>query len=260
MKEQAHPILEVSHLTVAYDKEPVLWDVSLSVPRAKLVAIIGPNGAGKSSLLKALLGLIRPTSGTVLFDGKPLEEMVQEIAYVPQRESVDWDFPMTLYELVLMGCYGKLGLFSRPGKKEKKRASEALVQVGLEKLQERQIDELSGGQKQRAFLARALCQEASIYFMDEPFAGIDAASTEVIFDILMRLKERGHTLFIVHHDLEKVASHFDYAILFNNHLIAAGEVHEVLTEEIIARAYGPRTFLLDRVAKIAKEKREGRLV
>lgn len=252
-------LLKVSHLTVAYNKNIVLWDICLQVAAGQMIALIGPNGAGKSTLLKALLGLVRPLSGEISFFDKPLAQMKQEIAYVPQRESVDWSFPMTLFELVLMGTYGRLGFFRTPGAKEKKLAHLMLEKVGLEKVAKRQIDELSGGQKQRAFLARALCQQAHITFMDEPFAGIDAASAEVILEVLKELKCEGKTLFVVHHDLETVARSFDSAILINTHLISAGSIAEVLTEQNIARAYGKSAFLLDRVTKLAQEKREGRL-
>lgn len=246
--------LSISHLSVNYAKSRALWDLSLEVPPGKMVAVIGPNGAGKSTFLKTCLGLLSPISGEISLLGQPLKKMAQNIAYVPQKEMVDWDFPMTLFELVLMGTYPKLGLFRWPGKKEKEKVRQKLKLLGLESLADRQIDELSGGQKQRAFMARALCQEASLYFLDEPFSGIDVASSEVILSILQELKAEGKSLFIVHHDLEMVARGFDWAILLNTHLIANGPVGEVLTQENLVKAYGNKCEILNLATKMAQEK------
>lgn len=247
----------IRNLTVSYVKEPVLWDISLEVPFNLKIAIIGPNGAGKSTFLKALLGLVKTRSGQITFGGKSLKEIPNEIAYVPQKEAVDWDFPMTLFELVLMGCYPKLGLFRIPSKREKERARHYLNLLGLSEYSHRQINELSGGQKQRAFIARALCQEAMLYFLDEPFSGIDMASSETILNILEKLKKEGKTLFVVHHDLDEVARSFDFSILLNTHLITSGKTSDVLQEKWLKIAYGEKSALFDRAAKLYPEKSGG---
>lgn len=251
--------LSVKNLNVSYTKAPVLWDVTLEIPRNLKVALIGPNGAGKSTFIKALLNLVQPLSGEVSFFGKSFEEAREEIAYVPQKEAVDWDFPITLFELVLMGTYAKMGLFRFVSKREKEKARHYLQLLGLSDFAHRQINELSGGQKQRAFLARALCQEASIYFLDEPFTGIDMASTEVILDLLEKMKSEGKSLFVVHHDLEKVASFFDYAVLLNTYLVAHGKVEDVLDEKWLKIAYGDRASLLEKATKLIPEKEKGLL-
>lgn len=249
--------LTVSHLNVNYEKTTVLWDLSLDIPQGHLSAIVGPNGAGKSTLLKTILGQVRPLSGKIEFFDKPLKEMRNKIAYVPQKDSVDWDFPMTLLDLVLMGAYGRLGFCRFPGKKEKTKALELLRRVGLESFAKRQINELSGGQKQRAFIARALFQEADIFFMDEPFSGVDIASSEVIHQILIDLKNEGKSLFVVHHDLETVASTYDWVILLNTRLIASGTVSAVFTPEMINRTYGQEVMLLDRAVRLTELKKKG---
>jgi manganese/zinc/iron transport system ATP- binding protein len=248
------PALSVDHLSVNYEKTPVLWDVSLQVPPAKLCAIIGPNGAGKSTFLKTALGLIKPLSGTVAFFNQPFKKARKKIAYVPQKESVDWDFPLTVFDLVLMGRYGKKGLFARPSLQDKKDVEKYLEMVGLKLLAKRQISQLSGGQQQRAFLARALIQEADLYFMDEPFAGIDVASAKTIITILQNLKAAGKTLFVVHHDLENVREIFDWVILLNLRLVAAGPVNEVFTQELIQKAYGKEACLFDEATRLSQEK------
>ncbi|NGX54777.1 MAG: Fe(3+) dicitrate transport ATP-binding protein FecE [Chlamydiae bacterium] len=249
--------LEVVQLTVNYEKAPVLWDLSLTVPAGKLVGIIGPNGAGKSTLIKAALGLIKPISGSVAFFGSPLKKVRNRVGYVPQRESVDWDFPITVFDLVMMGRYGHLGLFRRPKAADKELVWSYLAKVGLEKYASRQISQLSGGQQQRAFIARALIQEADLYFMDEPFVGIDMTSCELILDLLKSLREEGKTIFIVHHDLDSVPSIFDWAILLNMYLIGCGEIGDVFTPELIRRTYGKEEQLLDQVAKLSQEKTSG---
>lgn len=249
--------LKISHLTVNYERLPALWDISFEIPCGTMTAIIGPNGAGKSTLLKAALGLIKPVSGNVLFFGSSLKKERKRIAYVPQRESVDWDFPITVFDLVLMGCYGKVGLFRFPGKAEKELAYQCLAQMEIEHLAQRQISELSGGQQQRAFVARSLCQNADIYLFDEPFAGIDFASTSLIYTHLKKLKGQGKTIFVVHHDLESVAAHYDWAVLLNLRLVAAGEVKSVFTKEMIERTYGSENTVLDAVVKLKAEKALG---
>jgi manganese/zinc/iron transport system ATP- binding protein len=246
--------LEIQQLTVNYEKTCVLWDLSLEVPEGKLVAIIGPNGAGKSTLLKTALGLIKPISGRVLFFGETLKKVRKRVAYVPQKESVDWDFPITVYDLVLMGRYGKKGIFGRPTRKDREDVEIYLEKVGLEAFSSRQISQLSGGQQQRAFLARALIQDADMYLMDEPFTGIDIASSKTIVSILQGLRDKGKTLFVVHHDLESVVSIFDWAILLNMHLVGCGALEKVFTPEMLQKTYGKESLLLDEAARLSQEK------
>src|SRR5688572_5663187 len=214
--------LDVQNITVAYREDPVVEDVSFSLPAGSLVAIIGPNGAGKSTLLKAMLDLIPRRSGTVRFFGQPYRDVRTRVAYVPQRSGVDWDFPVTALDVVLMGTYGRLGWFRRPGADEKQRAKECLEHVSMSSYSNRQIRQLSGGQQQRVFLARALAQDAQIYFMDEPFSGVDAATEQAIVELLQELRANGKTVLVVHHELQTVKEYFDYVILLNMRLVAAG--------------------------------------
>lgn len=237
--------LHVEDLTVSYGSKPVLWDIDLNIPPGVLAAIVGPNGAGKSTLLKAVLGLLHPAAGHVTIHGKPYQKQRRLVGYVPQRSSVDWDFPTSVLDVVVMGLYGQLGWFRRPGRKERKRAEAALAQVGMSEFAERQISQLSGGQQQRVFLARALVQDAQIYFMDEPFAGVDATTERAIITLLKTLRTQGKTVVVVHHDLQTVSSYFDYLVLLNVHLIAQGPVHEVYTAENLRRAYGGQLVLFD---------------
>ncbi len=235
----------VRDLTVAYREEPVLWDVDLTVPEGRLVAIVGPNGAGKSTLIKSILDLVARTSGTVSVYGKSYKENRELVGYVPQRGSVDWDFPTTSLDIVQMGLYGKLGWIRRPGKKERQIAYECLEKVGMEDYADRQISQLSGGQQQRVFLARALAQDAEIYFMDEPFAGVDAATEAAIVNVMRDLREAGKTLIIVHHNLETVLEYFDWVVLLNVQIIASGPVNEAFTLENIRKTYGGRIAALN---------------
>ena len=248
------PALKIHQLTVNYEKTPVLWDISLEIPQGKLVAIVGPNGAGKSTFLKTALGLIKPISGMVSFFGEPLKKVRRLVAYVPQRESVDWDFPITVFDLVLMGRYGRRGIFNRPSRSDRQAVSTYLAMVGLESFASRQISQLSGGQQQRAFLARALIQEADVYFMDEPFTGIDISSSKTIISILQRLRDQGKTLFVVHHDLKTISEIFDWVILLNMHLVGCGAIQEVFTSEMIQKTYGKESLLLDEAARLSQEK------
>jgi manganese/zinc/iron transport system ATP- binding protein len=248
------PVLQVSELSVNYEKTPVLWDISFSIPAGKLVGIIGPNGAGKTTLVKAALGLIKPLSGKIDFFGCPLREVQERVAYVPQRESVDWEFPITVKDLVLMGRYGRLGLFRRPRPADVTATNHYLDLVGMSAYADRQISQLSGGQQQRIFLARALVQEADIYFMDEPFAGIDVGSEAVIVSLLKQLRDKGKTVFIVHHDLNTAESYFDWAILLNLRLIAYGEFKDVFTPENLNKTYGKSYVLFDEALKLSKQK------
>jgi manganese/zinc/iron transport system ATP- binding protein len=234
------PAIEVRDLTVAYRDRPVLWDVDLEVPAGVLMAIVGPNGAGKTTLIKSILGLVRPAAGDVLVNGRPYDERRSEVAYVPQRGSVDWDFPTSVLDVVMMGLYARIGWVRRPGAKHRAAALAALEQVGMADFAGRQISQLSGGQQQRVFLARALVQEASIYMMDEPFQGVDATTERTIVDLLRALRAAGGTVAVVHHDLQTVPEYFDWVLLLNVRRIAAGPVEEVFTDENLRATYGGR--------------------
>lgn len=252
MKEQK-PALKVQQLNVNYDKTPVLWDISLEVPTGVLVGIIGPNGAGKSTLIKAALGLVKPMSGKVEFFGESLKTARLRVGYVPQRESVDWDFPITVRDLVLMGRYGCLGLFKRPRDADWAAVEHYLEVVGMSSYADRQISQLSGGQQQRVFLARALAQEADLYFMDEPFAAVDLATEAVIVDLLKQLRAKGKTVFVVHHDLSTVESYFDWVIMLNMRLIACGKMNEAYNPETLKSTYGKSYALFDEALKLSQQ-------
>jgi manganese/zinc/iron transport system ATP- binding protein len=236
--------VDVEDLTVAYREKPVLWDVDLQVPNGVLLAIIGPNGAGKTTLIKAILGLINPAAGKVLIYGKPYDQQRRLVAYVPQRGSVDWDFPTNVLDVVMMGRYGSLGWFRRPGKKEYQKAVGAIEKVGMTDFMHRQISQLSGGQQQRVFLARALVQDALIYFMDEPFQGVDATTEKAIVTLLKELREAGKTVLVVHHDLQTVTEYFDWVMLLNVRKIASGPVTQEFTEQNLRLAYGGKVAFL----------------
>lgn len=231
------PALQVFQLNVNYDQTTVLCDITLSIAKGNLIGIIGPNGAGKSTLIKATLGLVKPLSGKIEFFGKKLRHFRKQIAYIPQRETVDWDFPITVRDLVLMGRYGHLGLLRWPKKADREAVDHYLEVVGMRDYAHRQISQLSGGQQQRAFLARALLQEAEIYFMDEPFTGIDLGTEAIIMDILRKLKAKEKTIFIIHHDLNNVVKYFDCLIMLNKRLIACGSVQDVFKPETLNMTY-----------------------
>ena len=239
------PALEVTDLTVAYGDRPALWDVDLEVPVGTLTAIVGPNGAGKTTLLRAVLGLVEPAAGRALVLGRPYAEQRRLVAYVPQRGSVDGDFPTSVLDVVLMGRYGRLGWIRRPGGPDREAAVAALEQVGMEAFAQRQISQLSGGQQQRVFVARALVQDAEVYIMDEPFQGVDATTELAIVELLRTLRGRGKTIVAVHHDLQTVPEYFDRVALLNVRGIASGPVEEVFTEENLRRTYGGRSAALD---------------
>ena len=234
--------VEVEDMTVAYTTKPVLWDVDMKVPIGSLAAIVGPNGAGKSTLLKAMLGLLTVISGSVKFYIDHHLAMdkhdYKKIAYVPQSGSVDWDFPTTVLDVVLMGCYGHLGWFKRPSKKDKELALSMIDKMGMSDYVNRQIRQLSGGQQQRVFLARALVQEADIYLMDEPFKGVDKTTEHAIISLLQEMKARGKTVIVVHHDLNTVPQYFDWVTMVNKQTVAYGPVADTFTEEAIERTYG----------------------
>ncbi len=242
-------ILDVHDVTVAYHHRPVLWDIDLTLTQPCVAGIVGPNGAGKSTLIKAILGLVPLASGQVQILGEPVSRQRRRIGYVPQRESVDWDFPVSVLDVVLMGTYGRLGWFRRPGSRERDQARRSLARVGLEGLEDRQIGHLSGGQQQRTFLARALVQEADIYFMDEPMAGVDAATEATIFSLLRELGEQGKTVLVVHHDLRTVTQYFDYLILLNTRLVAHGPTATTFTPAHLRTTYGGRLAVLDEAAE-----------
>lgn len=243
----------IHDLTVAYHHKPVLWDVDLDIPPGKLVAIIGPNGAGKSTLMKAILGLVPVATGEIRIFGRPLEEQRGAIGYVPQRESVDWDFPVCALDVVAMGLYRRIGWFRRVRREHRERALEALARVEMQGFADRQISRLSGGQQQRVFLARALAQDALLYFMDEPMAGVDAATEQLIIRLMRELRDAGKTLVVVHHDLQTVQDVFDFAILLNTRVVAAGPVSAVFTRENLHKTYGGRLTLLEEAAQAVAE-------
>ncbi len=243
----AEYVVEVEDFTVAYAAKPVLWDIDLKIPKGKLLAVVGPNGAGKTTLLKGMLGLLKPVSGVVRFLDSNGQEGKNRIGYVPQSGSVDWDFPATVLDVVLMGCYGKLGWIRRPRKSDLVLAKETLAKVGMEDYASRQISQLSGGQQQRVFLARALVQEADIYFMDEPFKGVDAQTELAIVALLKELKEERKTVVVVHHDLQTVADYFDWVTLLNLCIVASGPVEDVFNEENLKKTYRSTASLLKSV-------------
>lgn len=240
---QQHAI-QVMDLTVAYREKPVLWDIDLQVPPGVLMAIVGPNGAGKTTLIKSILGLVKAAAGQVLIFGRPYPEQRRLVGYVPQRGSVDWDFPTSVLDVVTMGRYGALGWIRQPGRAERDLAMEALSKVGMSSLADRQISQLSGGQQQRVFLARALVQDAQIYFMDEPFQGVDATTERAIVTLLQELRAAGRTVVVVHHDLQTVPEYFDWVTLLNVRRIASGPVKEVFNERNLRLAYGGRVAFI----------------
>ncbi len=226
-----------TNLSVAYHAEPVLRGVDFAVPSGVVMGIVGPNGAGKSTLIKAMLGLVTPLTGSSRFFGEPLPRVRQRVGYMPQSTSVDWDFPTTVLDVVTMGTYGSLGWIRRPGKAERVRALAALDQMGIPELASRQIGELSGGQRQRVFLARTLVQAPDLYFMDEPFQGIDAKSQQAIINVLHSLREKGKTVVMVHHDLATVGDYCDHVTLLNRQIVASGPVKESFTKDNIRATY-----------------------
>jgi len=246
LERNSSAAIEVTDLTVAYHEKPVLWDVDLDVPPGVLMAVVGPNGAGKTTMIKSILGLIKPAAGQVLIYGKPYQEQRKLVGYVPQRGSVDWDFPTSVLDVVTMGTYGSLGWIRRPGRPEREKALAALDQVGMQSFAQRQISQLSGGQQQRVFLARALVQDAQVYFMDEPFQGVDATTERAIVSLLQTLRAEGKTVVVVHHDLQTVSEYFDWVTLINVRRIASGPVKDVFTDKNLRLTYGGRVAFLSR--------------
>jgi manganese/zinc/iron transport system ATP- binding protein len=246
--------LSVCDLTVAYHRKPVIWDIGFDVPAGSLVGIVGPNGAGKSTLLKAVMELTPRASGRIEVFGKSYRQSRHRVGYVPQRESVDWDFPVDALDVVTMGLYGKIGWCMPVRKKHRELAMQALTRVGIADLAHRQISQLSGGQQQRTFLARALVQNADLYLMDEPFAAVDAATERAIVQILRDMKEDGKTAVVIHHDLQTVPEYFDYVVLLNMRIVAHGPVQDVFTSENLQKTYGGRLTLLDEVSEAMRRR------
>ncbi len=251
MKNQVS--IEVHNLTVSYDGGPVLWDIDFELPQGQIIGVIGPNGSGKTTLLKAIMGLLEPSSGFIKIFDKPLDEVREKVAYVPQRESVDWDFPASVFDVVLMGRYRKKNLLKRTNQADIEIANQCIEKVGLTEFKNRQISQLSGGQQQRVFIARALAQKADVYLMDEPFVGVDAATESSILNLLQEMKAEGKTVLIIHHDLQTVSEYFDYLVLLNTRLIAKGNLQEVLTKENLSNAYGGQLTLLAKVVELIRK-------
>ncbi|MFG0283166.1 MAG: metal ABC transporter ATP-binding protein [Phycisphaerales bacterium JB039] len=247
-----HSPLSVHDVTVAYQRRPVLWDIDYDAPDKSLIAIVGPNGAGKSTLIKACLGLIPKASGRIEVYGRPYRRQRHLVGYVPQRESVDWDFPVSALDVVCMGRYGHIGWLRPVTRPHRAAAMEALDRVGMADYARRQIGQLSGGQQQRIFLARALAQDATLYFMDEPFAGVDAATERAIVTVLRDLRAQGRTVICVHHDLPTVSEYFDHVILLNTRIIASGPVAETFTQDNLRRTYGGRLNVLEQAAEAVR--------
>ncbi|MBP9477442.1 MAG: metal ABC transporter ATP-binding protein [Sebaldella sp.] len=239
-------VIKINDLTVAYEGNPALWNINLNIKKGVLMAVVGPNGAGKSTLIKAILNLIKPVTGNITFYGKSYKSQRNKIAYVPQRGSVDWDFPTTTLDVVEMGRYGKIGWIKRVSQKERMLAREAIKKVEMEGFENRQISQLSGGQQQRVFLARALVQDADIYFMDEPFQGVDSKTEKSIINILKKLRDDGKTVIVVHHDLHTVEEYFDYITFINVSIISTGKVQEEFTKMNIEKTYKAHTFIEQR--------------
>ena len=250
--------IELKHLKVNYHQHCVLWDVNCALPQGKMAALIGPNGAGKSTFMKALLGLIRPSYGEAKIFGKPIKSQLKTIAYIPQRETVDWDFPMTVEELVLQGRYRQMGLFKWARKKDKQAVHQALEKVKMASYAKRQISELSIGQQQRIFLARSMLLEADLYFMDEPCSGVDAITEQLIFEQLKAFQKAGKTIVVIHHDLSKVPQYFDWVMMLNVSLIASGPIETTFNELNLEKTFGKNTTLFEEAFKRSKEKMMGK--
>lgn len=246
--------LAIDDLTVAYHRKPVLWDVEFAIPPGSLVGVVGPNGAGKSTLLKAVMDLIPRASGRVEVFGESYREKRHRVGYVPQRESVDWDFPVDALDVVTMGLYRQIGWCLPVRKRHREAAMDALRQVGIAELANRQISQLSGGQQQRTFLARALVQDADLYLMDEPFAAVDAATEKAIVAILRKMQADGKTALVIHHDLQTVPSYFDYVVLLNMRIVAHGPTEEVFTPENLHKTYGGRLTLLEEASEAMRRR------
>lgn len=257
MRQKTESVLTVKQMTVSYDHSSALWDISFELSPGQIVGIIGPNGAGKSTLLKALIGIVTPISGQVTFFGDSFDQVRKQIAYVPQKGTIDWDFPVTVFDVVLMGRYGRLNRLKWYRKADREMATYLLSLLEMEELKNRQIRELSGGQQQRLFLARALMQEADLLLLDEPFAGVDKGTEGLIIEILRKLKKEGKTAILVHHDLNTVRAYFDSLVVLKTSLIACGKTSEVLNGENLRRAYGQKGALFDEAFALSLVKSKG---
>jgi len=246
--------IETHNLTVSYNRRPVLWNIDFELPTGKIIGIIGPNGSGKTTLLKAIMGLVPTSSGYVKIFNQDLEDVRSRVSYVPQRESVDWDFPASVMDIVLMGRYKKNNLFKRITKADHDIAAEALEKVNMLEFSNRQISQLSGGQQQRVFIARSLAQGADLYIMDEPFVGVDAATEEAILNLLHDMKNQGKTVVVVHHDLQTAKDFFDWIVLLNTRMVAAGPKEEIFNKKLLQEAYGGKLNVLSQVGDLMKEK------
>ncbi|GAB5440374.1 MAG: metal ABC transporter ATP-binding protein [Fuerstiella sp.] len=249
-------ILDIHDMTVAYNRRPVLWNIDLTLKQPGLVAIVGPNGAGKSTLIRSVMGLVPMAGGDVRAWGRPVQSQLRRIGYVPQRGSVDWDFPISVFESVVMGTFGSLGWFRRPGKAQRDLAMSCLERVGMQDFANRQIGQLSGGQQQRVFLARALAQQADLYFMDEPMAGVDASTERIVFELLKSLSQEGKTIVVVHHDLRTVPEYFDEVVLLNVRIVASGPVESTFNTENLQATYGGRLSILDTMSEAVRRQKE----
>jgi len=246
----SNTIIEAHNLTVLYGRKPALWNIDFELPDKQVIGIMGPNGSGKSTLLKAIMGVVEPTSGfTKVYDDE-LNNVRDKVSYVPQRQDIDWDFPANVWDIVAMGRYQKRGLFKKLTTEDKEIVTDSLEKVNMLGYAKRQISQLSGGQQQRVFLARAIAQQGDLFLMDEPFAGVDIATEEMIISLLKTMKDAGRTLVIVHHDLHTAQSYFDHLVLLNTRLIASGPTSEVFTDKILTDTYGGR---LTTISKISQE-------
>jgi manganese/zinc/iron transport system ATP- binding protein len=246
--------IHIREMTIAYHRKPVLWEVNLDIPQGKLVGLVGPNGAGKSTLLKAIMGMMPLLSGSVRIFGETYANVRQRVAYVPQRESVDWDFPASVLDVVLMGFYGRINWWSRITRQHQQLAMEALDRVGMAELAQRQISQLSGGQQQRTFLARALIQPADLFLLDEPFAAVDASTEQALVSILRALQSEGKTILVVHHDLHTVPEYFDYLVLLNMRIVAAGPMETTFHQDNLQKTYGGKLTLLEQVSEAMRHR------
>ncbi len=243
-------IIDIKGFSFSYDRKMVLTNIYLEVEEGKIYGVIGPNGAGKSTLFKAILGLIDINVGTITVKGGHIKKHRKEVVYVPQKSDIDWQFPATVFDVVLMGRYPHKGIFQRLNASDRAMADQALADMGISHLKNRQIGELSGGQQQRVFLARSLCQEAEIYLLDEPFVGIDVTTEEKIISMLKKLPLEGKTILVIHHDLSTVREYFDKIIMINQRLIAHGDIETTFTEENIGKAYGGQLTILHKTGEI----------
>lgn len=246
--------IEAHNLTVIYHRKPVLWNIDFELPEGKIIGVMGPNGAGKSTLVKAILGLVPLNSGYARVFGEPFEAVRGRVSYIPQRQTIDWDFPATVSDVVLMGRYQKRGLFGRITAEDKRITQEALEQVSMQAYANRQISQLSGGQQQRVFLARALAQQADLYLLDEPFVGVDASTEASIMDMIRKLRDQGKTIVVVHHDLHTAKEYFDWIVLLNASLLGAGPLDEVFTDERLRATYSGKLTVLSQVGDQLREK------